>query len=102
MEIRLGVAQPPAYLRHEMTVSIDIETGNRGDTLSIPCDSVRDIDRNPWVMGVREGRTVRQSVKLGLRGAGRCEIVDGLNADDAVLAAANPIGEGRRVVAVHR
>ena len=102
VEIRLGVAQPPAYLRHEMTVSIDIETGNRGDTLSIPCDSVRDIDRNPWVMGVREGRTVRQSVKLGLRGAGRCEIVDGLNADDAVLAAANPIGEGRRVVAVHR
>jgi HlyD family secretion protein len=102
VEIRLGVAQPPAYLRHEMTVSIDIETGNRGDTLSIPCDSVRDIDRTPWVMGVREERTVRQPVKLGLRGAGRCEIVDGLNADDAVLAAANPIGEGRRVVAVNR
>ena len=102
VEIRLGVAQPPAYLRHEMTISIDIETGHRADALSIPCDSVRDVGSAPWVQAVRDGRTVRQPVKLGLRGAGRCEIVDGLSEGDAVLPAAVPLREGRRVVAVNR
>ena len=102
VEIRLGVAQPPAYLRYEMTISIDIETGHRADALSIPCDSVRDVGSAPWVQAVRDGRTVRQPVKLGLRGAGRCEIVDGLSEGDAVLPAAVPLREGRRVVAVNR
>lgn len=102
VEIRLGVPQPPAYLRYEMTVSIDIEAARRSDTLSIPCDSVRDIGSSPWALTVRDGRTVRQPVKLGLRGAGRCEIVDGLSEGDAVLPAAVPLGEGRRAVAVNR
>lgn len=102
VEIRLGVAQPPAYLRHEMTVSIDIETGRRANALSIPCDSVRDVGSAPWVQVVRDGRTVRQPVKVGLRGAGRCEIADGLGEGDAVLPAAVPLREGRRVVAVNR
>ena len=42
VEIRLAVAQPPATLRHEMTVSIDIEAARRPDALSLPCDSVRE------------------------------------------------------------
>lgn len=102
VEIRLGVPQAPAYLRHEMTVSIDIEAARRADALSIPCDSVRDVGSSPWALAVRDGRTVRQPVKLGLRGDGRCEIVDGLGEGDAVLPAAVPLREGRRVVAVNR
>ena len=76
--------------------------GRRADALSIPCDSVRDVGSAPWALAVRDGRTVRQPVKLGLRGAGRCEIVDGLGEGDAVLPAAVPLGAGRRVVAVNR
>ena len=102
VEIRLAVPNPPDTLRHEMTVSIDIESARRSDALRIPCDSVRDAGAAPWVMSVREGRTVRQPVKLGLRGAGRCEIIDGLAEGEAVLAASAPLGEGRRVVAVDR
>lgn len=102
VEIRLAVAQPPATLRHEMTVSIDIETARRPDALSLPCDSVRDAGGQPWVMAVRDGRTVRQPVKLGLRGAGRCEVVEGLSEGEAVLPASATLGEGRRVAAVNR
>lgn len=102
VEIRLTVPTPPAYLKHEMTVSIDIETARRSDTLSIPCDSLRDLTGTPWVMLVQEGRTQRQPVKLGLRGAGRCEILDGLNAGDTALLAGTPIAEGRRVSTVDR
>ncbi len=102
VEIRLAVAQPPAYLRHEMTVSIDIETARRPDALSIPCDSVREAGGPPWAMAVRDGRTVRQPVRLGLRGAGRCEVLAGLNEGEAVLPASAALGEGRRVAAVNR
>lgn len=102
VEIRLAVAQPPVYLRHEMTVSIDLEAARRPDTLSLPCDSVREAGSQPWVMAVRDGRTVRQPVRLGLRGAGRCEVLAGLNEGEAVLPASATLGEGRRVAAVNR
>ena len=102
VEIRLAVAQPPATLRHEMTVSIDIEAARRPDALSLPCDSLREAGGQPWVMAVRDGRTVRQPVKLGLRGAGRCEVVEGLSEGEAVLPASATLGEGRRVAAVNR
>jgi HlyD family secretion protein len=102
VEIRLAVAQPPATLRHEMTVSIDIEAARRPDALSLPCDSLHEAAGQPWVMAVRDGRTVRQPVKLGLRGAGRCEVVDGLSEGEAVLPASATLGEGRRVAAVNR
>jgi len=85
-----------------MTVSIDIETARRPDALSLPCDSVREAGGQPWVMAVRDGRTVRQPVKLGLRGAGRCEVVEGLSEGEAVLSASATLGEGRRVAAVNR
>jgi HlyD family secretion protein len=102
VEIRLAVPQPPAYLRHEMTVSIDIEAARRPDALNLPCDSVREAGGQPWVMAVRDGRTVRQPVKLGLRGAGRCEAVDGLSEGETVLPASATLGEGRRVSVANR
>ena len=85
-----------------MTVSIDIEAARRPDALSLPCDSLHEAAGQPWVMAVRDGRTVRQPVKLGLRGAGRCEVVDGLSEGEAVLSASATLGEGRRVAAVNR
>lgn len=102
VEIRLAVAHPPATLRHEMTVSIDIEAARLPDALSLPCDSVREAGGQPWVMAVRDGRTLRQPIKLGLRGAGRCEVTEGLSEGEAVLPASAMLGEGRRVAAVNR
>ena len=102
VEIRLAVPQAPAYLRHDMTVSIDIETAQRPNALSVPCDSVRDDAGMPWVMAVRDNRTVRQPVRLGLRGSGRCEIVNGLEAGETVLVVADQVIEGRRVSTVER
>ena len=63
VEIRLAVPQPPATLRHEMTVSIDIEAARRPDALSLPPATARRSRRPAVVMAVRDGRTVRQPVK---------------------------------------
>jgi HlyD family secretion protein len=47
---------------------------------------------------VRDGRAVRQPVKLGIRGAGRTEILDGLAAGEAVVPPSEAaVREGSRV-----
>lgn len=98
VEVRLRVPEAPAYLKHEMTVSIDIETGKKASALQIPADSLREgTSSTPWVMVVREGKTVRQPVRLGLRGSGKVEIIEGLAAGEAVLPSSAPLPEGRRV-----
>ena len=102
VEIRLRVPEAPAYLKHEMTVSIDVETGRRADALVVPADCLRDADGAPWLLVDRDGVAERRPVRVGLRGAGRVEIVEGLSDGEAVLPAASPVVAGRRVSAVFR
>lgn len=98
IEVRLHVPDAPAYLKHEMTVSIDIETGRKPSATQIPADSLRDAaSAKPWVMAVRDGKTQHQPVSVGLRGSGRVEILDGLTPGDIVLPAGTTLPEGRRV-----
>ena len=102
VEIRLRVPEPPAYLKQEMTVSIDIAATRKANSLFIPTDSLRDSSGQPWVMVVREGMTQRQAVRTGLRGSGKVEILAGLAAGEAVLPAQANLPENRRVRAVDR
>jgi HlyD family secretion protein len=98
IEVRLRVATPPEYLRHDMTVSVDIETGRRERTLSVPADALRDVrgDR-ARVLAVRDGRVETVDVRLGLRGLGRTEVLEGLTASDAVLPGDSTTAPGSRV-----
>jgi HlyD family secretion protein len=55
----------------------------------------------PWVLAIRGFRAVRQPVKLGLRGDGRIEILDGVEAGDKLIPATNALVKaGQRVRAV--
>ena len=89
VEVKLGVPNPPAYLRQDMTVSADIEIERRASALSIPAETVHDLTGpSPWVLAVRNGSAHRQQVKLGLRGEGAVEIVDGLAEGELVVPTA--------------
>lgn len=98
VEVRLRVPEPPPYLRHEMTVSIDIEAARREQTLMIPASAVRETGgAQPWVMVVRDGRTERQPVRLGIRGAGKVEVLEGVAAGEALVPAAVEVAVGQAV-----
>jgi HlyD family secretion protein len=99
VEVKLRVLEPPAYLRDDMTVSVDIEIARRAAALTVVSDAVRDATgREPWALAVRDGRARRQPVKLGLRGEGAVEILDGLAEGELVLASHNAaFGDGKRV-----
>ena len=104
VEAKLRVAEPPAYLRQDMTVSVDIEVERHPGVLALRAEALRDLgSAKPWVLKVNGARTRRQDVALGLRGEGWAEIRAGLAENDLVVPADNTaIKAGRRVRAVVR
>ncbi len=102
VEVKLRVPKPPEFLRQDMTVSVDVEVGRRADTVVVPSDAVREATgAQPWVLVVRGWRAVRQPVKLGLRGDGRVEILDGVAPGDELVPAGNALVKpGQRVRAI--
>jgi HlyD family secretion protein len=98
VEVRLDVAEPPPFLRPDMTVSVNVTVGRKDDALVVPAEAVRDAATDPWVLRVEGGRAVRRPVRLGLRGEGMLEVVEGLAAGDAVVPpAAGVLDAGTRV-----
>lgn len=97
--VKLSVLAPPAYLRQDMTVSVDIETGRRSGAVAIPAAAVHEsAGASPWVMVVRSGHAVRQPVKLGLLGDNRVEVQGGIAAGEEVIVAPLPVvAAGQRV-----
>ncbi|HET7402627.1 MAG TPA: efflux RND transporter periplasmic adaptor subunit [Usitatibacter sp.] len=87
VEVKLAVRDPPAYLLQDMTVSVDIEVSRLAGALAIPADALRDGD---WVLVVRGGHARRQAVKVGARGQGRVQVLEGLAEGELVLPVALP------------
>jgi HlyD family secretion protein len=98
VEVRLAVPAPPAVLRADMTVSINVEVGRKAAALVIPAEVIRDPTGQPWVLAIVARRAERRPVTLGMRGDGLVEIEAGLAAGDAVVApAAGFVAAGERV-----
>ena len=97
VEVKLDVPDPPPFLRPDMTVSVNVEVGRDPAAVVLPAGAVRDAGTEPWVLAVRDGRTVRQPVKLGMRGEGAVQVLSGLAPGEAVVAPASSIGPGARV-----
>ena len=99
VDIRLGVNPAPDFLRQDMTVSVNIETGRRERAMVVPNDALRQLNgphAELWL--VRNGRATLQPVALGLRGLAQTEVTAGLQAGDWVLSDAQaPIEDGDRV-----
>ena len=102
VEVKLNIAEPPAYLRQDMTVSVDIETARRTATVVIATSALQDAtSENPWVLVVRGQHAVKQLVKLGLRGDTRVEVLDGLQVGESVVPTSKVgVKAGQRVRAI--
>jgi HlyD family secretion protein len=97
VEVKLDVESPPDFLRPDMTVSVNVETGRDPGALVLPASAIRDAASSPWVLVVRGGRAERQAVKLGMRGEGFVQVLSGLEPGEAVVSPAAPVEPGRRV-----
>jgi HlyD family secretion protein len=98
VDVRLEVLTPPAFLKPDMTVSVELVGGARKDALVLASVAVRDADRDaPWVLALKDGKAVRVPVKLGLRGVGSIEVLQGLNEGDTVIPQTEKVVVGDKV-----
>jgi len=97
VEVKLDVAAPPAVLKQDMTVSVDIEVTRRAQALIVPLSAVRDAGTAPWVLRLEGRHAARRSVQLGLRSGGLAEVLGGLAEGDAVLVGSVAVQSGARV-----
>lgn len=98
VEVKFRVPAPPAYLRQDMTVSVDVEVARRAGTLVTSADTVFDgASAHPWVLAVVDHRAAKRPVKLGIRGDGRVELLEGVVAGDRLIAVSAGVAAGARV-----
>jgi len=88
--IRVELPNPDALLRPDMYADIEIATGSENPVLTVSAGAVIDSgERQLVLLDKGEGRFEPRAVKLGRRGDGRVEIVEGLSEGDKVVASAN-------------
>ena len=98
VEVKLRVPQPPAYLRQDMTISVDIETAMRPGALVASSAGIQGLYSGaPWVMKAENGRAVHHDVKIGIVSAGKAEILEGAKEGDLLISSIAPINDGARV-----
>lgn len=101
VEVKLALAPPlPAFLREDMTLSVEVETGRRERALVVPMDALFGDrgDGQGTVRVVRDGRVELRRIRLGLTTLEAAEVLEGLGAGDVVLLGAAP-APGERVQA---
>jgi HlyD family secretion protein len=54
----------------------------------------------PWVLKAKDGRAVVQPIKVGLRGNGQFEVLNGLQPGDLVIPITAGVRAGKRIRAV--
>lgn len=98
VQVKLSVDQPVAYLRQDITVSVDLEVARRPQALLLPLVAVRGSEgTTPWVLRYADGRAQRAVLGLGARSAGMVEVLSGVGESDRVLLAPAGITDGQRV-----
>ncbi|MCU0723087.1 MAG: efflux RND transporter periplasmic adaptor subunit, partial [Planctomycetes bacterium] len=99
VDVTLVVEAPPAFLRVDMTVTVEMELMRRKNALVVPLEALRDAASSaPWVLVLRAGRAERAGVEVGFRGDRGVELRSGVKTGDVVLLPGKvPIEPGRKV-----
>ncbi len=88
IEVKFALEQQaPAFLREDMTLSVEVETARRERTLVLPQAALRGPVEGDQatVLVLQEGRAQARPVRLGLRKLDAVEVLDGLAEGDTVL-----------------
>ena len=86
VELRLDIPQPPAFLKSDMTVSVDITGPLLKQVVFAPADSVRQLQSDtPYVVLDREGVATKAPVRLGVQMQGKAQLVKGVEAGERLV-----------------
>jgi HlyD family secretion protein len=86
VEVKFSVSQAPAFLREDMTLSLQLMVGRKAQALTLPAAAVMGAGSEGKVRLIRDDKVIEQRVRVGLRTLQQVEILAGLP-DDAVVVA---------------
>lgn len=98
IEVKFALdGEAPAFLREDMTLSIEVETARVGATLVLPQSALRapGQDDQAEVLVLHEGRAQPRRVRVGLRTLGVVEVLEGVAEGDTVLRSGSTAAGGR-------
>jgi multidrug efflux pump subunit AcrA (membrane-fusion protein)/Cu/Ag efflux protein CusF len=88
--VRIELANPGGLLKPAMYAQVSLPTSARGAVLAVPQSAVIDSGtRQVVLVQVGEGRFAPRDVKLGARGDGYVEVLEGLQEGEKVVTAGN-------------
>jgi HlyD family secretion protein len=88
VEVKLVLEQePPVFLREDMTLSVEVETGRQERALALPLAALRGpvSPAGALVLVLENGKAQQRSLRLGLRTLEAVEVQRGLAEGDVVL-----------------
>ena len=91
IEVKFSLAQAaPGFLREDMTLSLEVETGRRERALVVPLDALVGAGSATRAVAYieRDGRVEARTLRLGLRTLEAAEVLEGLAEGDQVLLGA--------------
>ncbi|MGD9803418.1 MAG: efflux RND transporter periplasmic adaptor subunit [Hyphomicrobiaceae bacterium] len=90
-KVRIEVGNPDHRIKHEMFADVEINAGEgEAERLVVPVSALIDSGNRQVVIVDRgEGRFEPRAVKVGARGDGNVEIIEGIKAGENVVVAAN-------------
>jgi HlyD family secretion protein len=98
IEVKFELPQPvPAFLREDMTLSVEVETARREQDMVVPAgELLADAAAGTRVWLARDGRVEARDLRLGLRTLDAVEVLEGLSPGELVLIGPAP-SPGQRV-----
>jgi HlyD family secretion protein len=98
IEVKFTLLQDaPAFLREDMTLSVEVETARREQALALPLNLLRQTSGDSArVLVAVDGVVHERALRLGLRTLAAVEVLEGLQAGDAVLTGSK-VKVGQRV-----
>jgi len=89
-QVRIEIPNPGGRLIHRMYADVTVDTGSDESVVVIPVSAVIDSgNRQVAILDLGEGRFKPTELRLGRKGAGYIEVLDGVKAGDRIVTRAN-------------
>lgn len=100
--VRARVPNDKGQLRPGLFARVRLVIAERAEAVLVPEQSVMPHGDTPFVYVIEDGKAAMRPVRLGLRQAGRVEVLDGVKPGDTVITAgAQKIGPGAPVMPIN-
>ena len=86
VEARFRIPNPPAHLRADMTLTVEVRATHKEHAFVVPLEAIRGTTGGtPTLLTVQDGKVVSQPVAIGLQAGGNVEILRGVQAGEHVV-----------------